>query len=205
MPTRRASRIPLAPLAALATLAALTGTPALAAPTHYAVDPTHTSVYFGVSHFDRTSVRGRFGKIDGRVIYDPATGAGSIDFTVDTDSVESGNRSLDGVLRSAQFLDAQTFPVARLQANQFVTEGGKLVAVEGTLTLHGVTQPIRLEANRFSCGQTVLFGIRRDVCGGDFCATLSRSAFGMTRFLPDVGDTVTLQISVEAAPAGPAQ
>ncbi|KAI3590065.1 hypothetical protein D9X30_5648 [Cupriavidus sp. U2] len=205
MPTRHPSLISRAPLVALATLAALTGTPALAAPTQYTVDPTHTSVYFGVSHFDRTSVRGRFGKIDGRVIYDPATGAGSIDFTVDTDSVDSGNRSLDGVLRSAQFLDAQTFPVARLQASQFVTEGGKLVAVEGTFTLHGVAQPIRLEADRFTCGQTVLFGIRRDVCGGDFHATLSRSTFGMTRFLPDVGDSVTLQISVEATPAGPAQ
>lgn len=205
MPTRHPSLISRAPLVALATLAALTGTPALAAPTQYTVDPTHTSVYFGVSHFDRTSVRGRFGKIDGRVIYDPATGAGSIDFTVDTDSVDSGNRSLDGVLRSAQFLDAQTFPVARLQASQFVTEGGKLVAVEGTFTLHGVAQPIRLEADRFSCGQTVLFGIRRDVCGGDFHATFARSTFGMTRFLPDVGDSVTLQISVEATPAGPAQ
>lgn len=175
-----------------------------AAPTTYTVDPTHTTVHFGASHFDRTTVRGRFNKLDGRIIYDPATGAGAIDFTVDTDSVDSGNRSLDGVLRSAQFLDAQTFPVARLQANRFIVEGGKLVAVEGTFSLHGVTQPLRLEADRFSCGQTVLFGVRRDVCGGDFHATLTRSAFGMTRFLPDVSDTVTLQISVEASPAGPA-
>lgn len=190
---------------ALVALATLTATPALAVPTNYTVDPTHTSVYFGVSHFDRTTVRGRFGKIDGRVIYDPATGAGSLDFTVDTDSVDSGNRSLDGVLRSAQFFDSQSFPVARFQANRFVTDGGKLVAVEGTFSLHGVAQPLTLEADRFSCGQTVLFGIKRDVCGGDFHATFLRSAFGMTRFLPDVGDTVTLQISVEASPAGPAQ
>jgi polyisoprenoid-binding protein YceI len=47
----------------------------------------------------------------------------------------------------------------------------------------------------------VLFGVGRDVCGGDFHASLPRSAFGMTRFLPDVGDTVTLHISVEATPA----
>jgi polyisoprenoid-binding protein YceI len=186
------------------TLAALSCAPAGAAPTNYVIDPTHTSVYFGVSHFDRTLVRGRFGKIDGRVVYDPTAGVGSIDFTVDTDSIDSGNRSLDGVLRSLQFLDAQNFPVARLQANRFIVEDGRLVAVEGTFSLHGVTQPLRLEADRFSCGQTVLFGIRRDVCGGDFHATFARSAFGMTRFLPDVGDTVTLQISIEASPTGPA-
>jgi len=183
---------------------ALAAPPAPSTPVAYAVDATHTAVYFGAGHFDRTTVRGRFNKIDGRILYDPSSGAGSIDFTVDTDSVDTGNRSLDGVLRSAQFLDAQNFPVARLQANRFVVENGKLVAVEGSLSLRGATQPLRLEADRFSCGEVVLFGVKRDVCGGDFHASLPRSAFGITRFLPDVGDMVTLQISVEASPAGTA-
>lgn len=194
----------VAALIAAPIAATLLATPALAAPVAYTVDPTHTAVYFSAGHFDRTTVRGRFNKIDGRIVYDPASGAGSIDFTVDTDSVDTGNRSLDGVLRSAQFLDAQNFPVARLQANRFVVENGKLVAVEGQLSLHGATRPLRLEADRFSCGEIVLFGVRRNVCGGDFHATLPRSAFEITRFLPDVGDTVTLQISVEASPAGTA-
>lgn len=175
---------------------------ATAAPAAYNADPTHTTVYFAASHFDRTAVRGRFGKIDGRVNYDPESGFGAIDFTVDAASVDTGNRTLDGVLRSPQFFDAQAFPVIRLRADRFVIEQGRLVAVEGELSLHGVTQPLRLEVERFSCGQIAIFGIRRDVCGGDFRATLARSAFGMTRFLPEVGDTVTLQISVEASPAG---
>lgn len=189
----------------VAALTSATALSAVAAPTTYAVDAIHTTVYFGASHFERTTVRGRFNKIDGRVIYDPASGTGSIDFTVDTDSIDTGNRSLDGVLRSPQFLDAQNFPIARLQANRFIVEDGKLVAVEGSFSLHGMTQPLRFEADRFSCGQTVLFGIRRDVCGGDFRASVTRSAFGMTRFLPEVGDTVELRISVEATPAGTAQ
>jgi len=190
------------PLLIAALVGALAGAslPARAAPTNYNVDPTHTTVYFGASHFDRTTVRGRFNKLDGRIVYDPATGAGSIDFTVDTESVDTGNHSLDGVLRSPQFFDAQNFPVARFQGNQFVVEGGKLVAVEGQVSLLGVTRPLRMEADRFSCGRVVLFGVGRDVCGGDFHASLPRSAFGMTRFLPDVGDTVTLHISVEATP-----
>jgi len=174
---------------------------AQAAPAAFTVDPTHTAVYFAASHFDRTTVRGRFGKIDGRISYDTATGLGGIDFTIDTASLDTGNRSLDGVLRSSQFLDAAQYPYARLRADRFIVENGKLVAVEGEFTLHDVTQPLRLEADRFSCGDTVLMGIRRYVCGGDFHATLSRSAFGISRFLPDVGDTVTLQISVEASPA----
>ncbi|WP_244785800.1 YceI family protein [Cupriavidus pauculus] len=186
----------------LAGLVVSTPAPAIAVPVEYTVDKTHTSVYFGASHFDRTTVRGRFGKIDGRIVFDPVGSVGAVDFTVDADSVDTGNRSLDGVLRSGQFLDAQNFPVARLQANRFVTDAGKIVAIEGTLTLHGISQRIRLEVDRFSCGQTELFGVKRDVCGGDFRATISRSAFGLTRFLPEVGDVVTLTISVEASPAG---
>jgi polyisoprenoid-binding protein YceI len=190
-------------LALLASLLALSAS-AVAAPVEFTIDPTHTTVYFGASHFDRTTVRGRFGKIDGRVIYDAASGTGSVDFTVDTGSLDTGNRSLDGVLRSAQFFDAASFPYARLRADRFITENGKLAAVEGELSLHGVTQPVRLVADRFSCGETVLMGVHRYVCGGDFHATLTRSAFGMTRFLPEVGDTVTLQIAVEGTPAGSA-
>ncbi|MGO4325557.1 YceI family protein [Cupriavidus sp. 2TAF22] len=185
-------------------LAAALPCAAQGAPADYAVDPTHTAVYFAASHFERTSVRGRFGKIDGRIRYDEATGSGGIDFTADADTVDTGNRTLDGVLRSAQFLDAQAFPVVRLRADRFIREGERLVAVEGELTLHGVTRPLRLEAERFSCGEISLFGIKRHVCGGDFRAVLSRSAFGMTRFLPDVGDTVTLTLSVEATPDKPA-
>ncbi len=185
----------------LASLLAALGGAAVAAPVSYTVDPTHTSVYFAASHFDRTTVRGRFGKIDGRIIYDPATGAGGIDFTVETASVDTGNRSLDGVLRSPQFLDAANSPITRLRADRFVVENGRLVAVEGALSLLGTTRPLRLEVDRFSCGEISQFGIRRKVCGGDFHATVTRSAFGMTRFLPEVSDNVTLQISVEATPA----
>jgi len=142
------------PLLIAALVGALAGAslPAWAAPVNYNVDPTHTAVYFGASHFDRTTVRGRFNKLDGRIVYDPATGAGSIDFTVDTESVDTGNRSLDGVLRSPQFFDAQNFPVARFQGNRFVVEGGKLVAVEGQVSLLGVTRPLRLEADPSAAG-----------------------------------------------------
>ncbi len=73
-------------LCGFAWLLAAAGSTAVAAPLSYTVDPTHTSVYFAASHFDRTTVRGRFGKIDGRIVYDPDTGAGGIDFTVETSS-----------------------------------------------------------------------------------------------------------------------
>ncbi|SOZ13795.1 conserved hypothetical protein; putative base-induced periplasmic YceI-like protein [Cupriavidus taiwanensis] len=188
-------------LRALVLMAALGIPAAHAAPVEYTLDPAHTTVYFSASHFERSSVRGRFGKIDGRLVYDADSGAGAIDVTVDLGSVDTGNRTLDGVLRSAQFFDIAEHPVARLRADRFLSEAGHLTAVEGELTLHGVTRPVRLLAERFRCGEVTLFGVRRHVCGGDFRADVPRSAFGMTRFLPEVGDIVTLQVAVEASPA----
>ncbi|MDQ0141695.1 YceI family protein [Cupriavidus necator] len=188
-------------LRVLALLAAAGTAGAYAAPVEYNLDPIHTTVYFSASHFERSSVRGRFGKIDGRLLYDADSGAGALDVTVDLGSVDTGNRTLDGVLRSAQFFDIAQYPVARLRADRFSVEAGRLAAVEGELTLHGATRPVRLVAERFSCGEVTLFGVRRQVCGGDFRAEVPRSAFGMTRFLPEVGDTVTLQVAVEASPA----
>lgn len=186
-------------LRALVLVAAIGVSAAHAAPLEYTLDPAHTTVYFSASHFERSSVRGRFGKIDGRLVYDVDSGAGALDVTVDLGSVDTGNRTLDGVLRSAQFFEIAEHPVARLRADRFLSEAGRVTAVEGELTLHGITRPVRLLAERFRCGEVTLFGVSRQVCGGDFRAEVSRSAFGMTRFLPEVGDTVTLQVAVEAS------
>jgi len=172
--------------------------PALAAP--FTPDLAHTSVVFGTSHFDRSTVRGRFDKIDGAIDFDEATQQVGIDFTVDAASVNTRLPVLDGVLKSEQFLDAAQFPIIRLRGDRFVVQDGKLVAIEGKLTLHGVTQPVRLDVRRFNCGEMKMPGSTHHVCGGDFHLAIQRSAFGMTRFLPEVGDRVDLDISVEATP-----
>ena len=39
---------------------------------------------------------------------------------------------------------------------------------------------------------------KREVCGGDFEATLQRSAYGMTYGLPGIPDTIRLVIQIEA-------
>ncbi|MHA6847745.1 YceI family protein [Ralstonia syzygii] len=177
-------------------LAAGLSAPALAAP--FTPDPAHTAVYFGASHFDRSTMRGRFDKIDGAIDFDEASNQGGFDFTIDAASVDTRLPVLDGVLKSEQFLDAAQFPIIRLRSDRFVVESGKLVGVEARLTLHGVTQPVRLDVRRFNCGDMKLPGTLRHVCGGDFHLAIQRSTFGMTRYLPDVGDRVDLDISVEA-------
>jgi polyisoprenoid-binding protein YceI len=166
----------------------------------WAVDADHVSVNFAVSHFDISYVHGRFGKIAATVHFDPEAKTGQVVVTVDADSVDTGNRVLDGVLRSSQFLDAGPNPEIRFLGERFVYAGDQLAAVDGTLLLHGVQRPLRLTVERFVCKDVAAGIVSRHVCGGELRTSFMRSDFGMTRFLPDVGDEVRLDIGVEATP-----
>jgi polyisoprenoid-binding protein YceI len=164
------------------------------------IDSAHTSVHFAASHFDRTWLRGRFMGIKGTVEFDAAQKSGSLDLTIDPDTLDTGLRGLDTILKSAQYFDTKEYTQARFVSSRFEFEGERLLAVQGDLTLHGVTLPVRLQAQRFSCGEVRFLVLRRQVCGGDFHAEIKRSSFGMRHALPDVGDLVLLDIAVEASP-----
>lgn len=165
------------------------------------LDGSHTSAYFAVSHFDRSLVRGRFKRITGQIDFDEAKRSGSVDIRIDPDSVDTGLRALDDVLKSPQFFDTEQFPEIRFQSTGFEFDGERLHAVRGKLSMHGVSMPVQLLADQFKCGEVKVMVLRRQVCGGAFHTTIKRSAFGMTRFLPDVGDAVQIDISIEASPA----
>jgi polyisoprenoid-binding protein YceI len=172
--------------------------PGIGRAAEYAIDASHASIHFAVYHYDISLVRGRIGKLAGVVQFDPDLKTGAVDLRIDLDALDTGNRTLDQILRSDQYLDTAQFGDARFGSSRFVFAGETLAAIEGTLVLHGIARPVRLAARRFTC-KDVRFGLlARHVCGGEFETTIRRSDFGMTRFLPDVGDDVDLAISVEA-------
>jgi len=185
--------------AALFAATLLLGLPSAARAAAFEVDRSHLSVNFAVSHYDISYVRGRFARIDAKVEFDPAARTGSVAVTVDPASIDTGNATLDSVLRGPQFLDAGQYPEVRFVSERFDFADGKLAAVDGRLWLHGVQQPMRLAVERFVCKDVRAGIVSRQVCGGAFRAVFRRSTFGMTQFLPDVGDEVELAISVEAA------
>jgi len=162
------------------------------------VDGDHRSIYFAVAHRELSYVRGRFQRLDATVAFDPAARTGSVVANVDAGSVDTGNRTLDDVLRSPQFLDTAQYPEVRYVGDGFVFDGDRLSAIDGTLWLHGIQHPLRLAVERFDCKEVQAGLARRYTCGGAFRAAFDRSAYGLTRSLPDVGDRVELEINIEA-------
>jgi polyisoprenoid-binding protein YceI len=200
---RRAARglIALAGAALSLTAAAQTAPPADAAsapagPPSWRIDPTHTFVHWEVLHMSTSTIRGRFDKSAGVVLFDPKAQTLDISISIDTASVNSGVPVLDAMLKGSGMLDAAANPQAYFTARNARFEGEAPRELRGEFTLRGVSQPLTLRALRWHCG------LNRTVCGGDFEGEIVRSAFGITHSLPLVADKVRLVVQVEAIAPG---
>jgi polyisoprenoid-binding protein YceI len=163
----------------------------------YQIDPTHTFVHFEVPHFATSTLRGRFGRTAGTVAFSRAGRTGQVEITIDTASVDTGTDALDRHLRGKDFFDTERHPTARFVADRFVFQGDRVAEVAGTLTLRGQTHPLALKAMNFNCYLSPLF--KREVCGGDFEATISRSHWGLDWGVQHgFADPVRLLVQVEA-------
>lgn len=163
----------------------------------YAIDPTHTFASFEIDHFGTSTNRGRFDKKEGTVQLDRAAKTGRVEITLNTSSINTGTEPFNKHLQSKDFFNAAEFPTAKFVGDKFVFNGDKVAEVGGTLTLLGKTNPLTLKATRFNCYENPM--LKRQVCGGDFEATIVRSQYGMGWGLNyGFPDNVRLLVQVEA-------
>lgn len=176
-------------------LSAVLAVPAFAADS-YTVDPSHTFPVFEVNHFGFTNQRGRFNRSTGKITLDLASKKGSVELIIDTTSLDMGFDTWDKHLSADGFFNTEKFQTMTFKSDKLIFDGAKVVAAEGSFTLLGVTKPLRLTVNNFRCAPNPF--TKKDMCGADVTATLKRSEFGMTKFLPAVGDEVKISSPVEA-------
>jgi len=162
----------------------------------YSVDPTHTFVTFEALHFGTSTIRGRFDRKEGMVQFDRAGKSGKAEISIDLGSVSTGVGPLDGHLKSKDFFDATTNTSAKFVSEKFGFNGDKVSEVAGTLTMMGKTVPVTLKASNFNCYQSPM--LKREVCGGDFETTITRSQWGIVYGLPGIPDNIRLLIQIEA-------
>ena len=163
----------------------------------YAIEPNHTFATFEIGHMGTSTNRGRFNKTSGTVTLDKAAKTGALDVTVDTTSLDTGTAAFTKHISSDEMLNVAAFPTAHLVATKFVFNGDKVAEIDGTLTLMGKTNPVVLKAQNYNCYMSPM--VKREVCGGDFDATIVRSQYGVTYGLNyGFPDTVHLVIQVEA-------
>ncbi len=163
---------------------------------NYTIDPSHTFPNFTISHLGFSTMHGRFDKTSGTVTLDSKAKKGSIDITVDTASISTGHAKRDKHLRSPDFFNAAEFPTITYKSNAVHFDGDMPSMVDGTLTISGVSKPVKLEIDAFKCGVHPMN--KKNICGANATTHIKRSDFGMNYGLPGIGDDVNLTFEIEA-------
>ena len=158
----------------------------------YTVEPEHTQVRFGVLHMGFNPYFGTFSKVSGTLTLDPAHAERTgLTIEVPIASVQTPSDKLDGELKSKQFFDANAYPTMRFTSTSVIFSGTRATIV-GTLTMHGVSKPITLQAVFVGTGDFM----GKTMAGFTALGVLKRSDFGLGYGIPLVSDAVTMDISV---------
>jgi polyisoprenoid-binding protein YceI len=176
-------------------LTVLLAAPAFAANT-YTFDPEYTIPVFEVGHLGFTTQRGRFDKAEGKAVLDFAAKKGSVEFTVFTHSLDMGSRAWTVHVSSEGLFNIEKYPTMTFKSDRLIFDNGKVVAAEGEFTLLGITKPLKVTVNRFACAANPVN--KKFMCAGDIVATIKRSEFGMTKYIPTVSDEILVSVPVEA-------
>lgn len=169
--------------------------PVRAEPVIYRLDPQHSFVTFEVLHFGTSTLRGRFGPVDGQVELDRVAANGWASLRIATASIDTGMPAFDARLRQADLLASEAYPAATFVASRFSFDGPNVTRLNGELTLRGTSQALELRALRFGCHTHPQ--LQREVCGGDFEGELQRGDFGASFGMPFVANRVRLVVQVE--------
>lgn len=160
----------------------------------YSVEPYHTRILFAVNHMGFTTYFGDFTGASGSLTLNPKSAAASaLDVSVPVDSVSTTNAKLDGELKGADWLDAAKFPTITFKSTKVTRSGPDAAKVNGDLTLHGVTKPVTLTVTFNGAGTNPLD--KKYTTGFQATGKIKRSDFGVTKYVPLIGDTVDLTIS----------
>jgi len=182
---------------------ARTGMPgALAGASSWQIDPAHSHVEFAVRHLTISSVKGRFGDVQGTVFVDESDArAVLVDVTIQVASIDTRQEQRDAHLRSADFFDEARFPTITFRSRKI--EGNHLdgeFRLLGDLTIRDVTREVILDVS--AEGQlTDTWGAER--AGFSARGKIDRTDFGLTwnQTLEAggvlVGNEVTISVEVE--------
>ncbi|MFQ5668930.1 MAG: YceI family protein [Acidobacteriota bacterium] len=185
-------------LAVLAVAVLCAASPVRAATFH--VDPGHSSVGFTIRHLVG-KIAGQFDNFSGTIQLDPdRPRSATVEFTIQTASINTRNEKRDSHLKSEEFFDVETYPTITFRSDK-VTGEGPIYQVHGTLDMHGSRQPVVLKVELLGVAPDPWGNLR---AGFEATAALDRKDFGIqwNRALEGggliLGDEVGITIILEA-------
>jgi polyisoprenoid-binding protein YceI len=166
-----------------------------AQPENFTLDADHTFPSLEFPHMGLSIWRGKFNKTSGKVRLDKVARTGSVEAVIDVASIDFGHDEMNKHALAKDWLNVEQFPTMTYRGT-LEFKGDRPVAVNGQLTLRGITQPVRLSLNSFNCIEHPFF--KKEACGADAEGQINRADFGMDQYTQDGMGIIKLRIQVEA-------
>jgi polyisoprenoid-binding protein YceI len=179
---------------------------ALAAPqtatTAWNLDPVHSVAEFKVKHMMISNVKGQFSAVTGVLTLDEDdVGNSRVEASVDAASIGTRDAQRDAHLKSPDFFDVEKYPALSFKSTRVTPIVNGELAIEGDLTIHGVTRKIVFAVEGPSTPAKDPWGNTR--IGLTAATRISRKDFGLTwnagletgGFL--VGDEVAISLDLQ--------
>jgi polyisoprenoid-binding protein YceI len=179
-----------------------TAAPEVTTTTTWNVDPVHSHAQFKVKHMMISNVKGEFTAVTGKLELNSSDITKSrVEASIDATTINTREAQRDAHLKSADFFDVEKFPVLTFKSSRISKEAVDELAVEGDLTIHGVTRKVVFEVEGPSAPMKDPWGNTR--IGLSATTRINRKDFGLTwnSALETggimVGEDVTITLDVE--------
>ncbi|MCW2877403.1 MAG: hypothetical protein JWQ95_1503 [Sphaerisporangium sp.] len=172
----------------------------------WTIDPAHSKVAATAQHLGLSSVQGRFSEFAGRIDIGATAEESSVVAEIDATSIDTGNKTRDDHLRSADFLDVGPHPVISYRSTGLTATGPGRWIVHGVLTLSGITRPVDLDLSYLGTSPDPWGGLRAAFRA---VTELSREDYAMTynqvvqAGISLIGATLKVELDIQAIQGEP--
>jgi polyisoprenoid-binding protein YceI len=145
--------------------------------TRWILDPTHSELTFKIKHLMITNVSGSLKDFHAEVETKGTDfSTAQINLAAEMNSISTNNDQRDAHLRNSDFFEVEKYPELKFTSTKIERTGDDTFALFGQLTLKGVTNPVKLQAE--------YSGVAKDPWGGEragFIVTgkINRSDWGI--------------------------
>ncbi|MCX3063190.1 YceI family protein [Streptomyces beihaiensis] len=170
-------------------------------PGPWTVDPAHSTVAATAQHLGITSVHGRFTEFSARVDIAQDVEKSRVEAVIKAASIDTGNGMRDGHLKSADFLDVETYPEITYRSTGLTPAGPDRWTVHGQLGMHGVVREVDLDLSYLGTGADPWGGTR---AAFKATAELKREDFAMNynqivqAGIAAIGATLKVELDIQA-------
>lgn len=161
-------------------------------------DPTLSQITFTISHLGIADVSGTFNDFQATLTSaKPDFSDASVELTAKIASIDTRIDQRDNHLKSADFFDAEKYPVLTFKSSAIKSVGKNRYKLSGDLTLHGITKPLTLDL--LYKGTQINPMNKKQTAGFKVSGAIKRSDFGIGEKFPApmLSDEVKIQADGE--------